>query len=416
MLDEVSPDNPVFLHDWSNHLGWVNSAALKAAGITKDTPDPKNGVIDRDSSGNPTGTLHDKALGVIKAKMPKPSDELLKQRTIWVFDKLNAFGITHIATAQLDADRLKTYRALESEGKLTVRIKGHWDFNTRYSLMSLEDMAKTFDTRDKRGPVTALINPDGVKIYSDGVPNGHGVPMLESYADEVNYGEQQIDEATLRTWVQRFDAMGLNIMVHAIGEMSNRHVLDAVEATRKANGKGPRHHMAHAFYVNPADIPRFAELDVAAELSVYVGWIPTPTAEVYAHLIGRDRQNQMICQTNSLTRAGAIVAWGTDWENIPEPDPWFAMEGMITRMHPGKPEMGVLVPSERVDRDTAIAIFTINGAMLNEAEDVTGSIEPGKSADFIVINQNILEVPVEKIHETRVLKTVLQGHTVYESQ
>ena len=414
MLDDIAPDNPVFLHDWSNHLGWVNSAALKAAGITKDTPDPKGGVIDRDSSGNPTGTLHDKALGVIVAKMPLPTEELLEKRTAWIFDKLNSFGITHIATAQLDTTRLKVFRTLESQGKLTVRIKGHWDWNTRYSLKSLEDMAKVFDSREKRGPVTALIDPDGVKIYSDGVPNGHGVPMLESYIDELDYGEQQINEATLRTWVQRFDAMGLNVMVHAIGEMSNRHVLDAVEATRKANGKGPRHHMAHAFYVNPADIPRFAELDVAAELSVYAGWIPTPTAEVYAHLIGRERQNQLICQANSLTKAGAIVAWGTDWENIPEPDPWFAMEGMITRMHPGKPEMGILVPSERVDRDTAIAIFTINGAMLNEAEDVTGSIEPGKSADFIVINQNLLEIPAENIHKTKVLKTVLQGKTVYE--
>lgn len=209
--------------------------------------------------------------------------------------------------------------------------------------------------------------------------------------------------------------MGLNIMVHAIGEMSNRHVLDAVAATRRANGKGPRHHMAHAFYLNPADIPRFAELDVAAELSVFAGWIPTPTAEVYAKLLGRERQNRMIVQTKSLVESGAIVAWGTDWENIPAPDPWFAMEGMITRRFPGKPEMGVLVPSQRVDRETAIAIFTINGAKLNEAEDVTGSIEPGKSADFIVIDQNIIEIPVEEIHKTRVLKTVLRGHTVYEA-
>jgi hypothetical protein len=143
--------------------------------------------------------------------------------------------------------------------------------------------------------------------------------------------------------------------------------------------------------------------------------MPTGGGEFWAkNLIGRERQDQLIGRIGSMTKAGAIVAWGTDWENIPEPDPWFAMEGMITRMHPGKPEMGILVPSERVDRDTAIAIFTINGAMLNEAEDVTGSIEAGKSADFIVINQNILEIPVENIHKTKVLKTVLQGKTVYE--
>ena len=112
MLDEVAPDNPVFLHDWTNHLAWVNTAALKAAKITKYTPDPPAGVIDRDSSGNPTGTLHDKALGLIVAAMPPPKDKVVQERAIWIFSKLNSFGITGIVTAQLDPIRLKAYRAL----------------------------------------------------------------------------------------------------------------------------------------------------------------------------------------------------------------------------------------------------------------------------------------------------------------
>jgi predicted amidohydrolase YtcJ len=415
MLDDIAPDNPVFLHDWTNHLGWVNTAALKAAEVTKDTPDPPSGVIDRDASGNPTGVLHDKALAVIVGKMPPPSEELLEKRAIWIFEKLNTFGITSIATAQLDPGRLKAYRALESQGKLTVRIKGHWDFNTRYAQKSLEGMAALFDSREKRGPVTPLIDPDGVKIYTDGVPNGHGVPMLAPYIDEVTYGEQSIDEPTLMTWVTRFDAMGLQVMTHAIGDMSNRHMINAVEAARKANGKGPRHHLAHGFYIDPADVPRIAGLDLAVELSTYHGWIPTGAGAEWTNtLLGRERVEQTVGVINSLLKAGAIVAWGSDWENIPEPDPWFAMEGMITRRHPGKPEMGRLNPNERIDRESAIAVFTLNGAILNEAEKVTGSIEVGKSADFIVINQNILEVPVENIHKTKVLKTVLQGKTVYE--
>jgi len=114
MLDEVSPNNPVFLHDWTNHLAWVNSAALKAAKITKDTPDPEGGVIDRDSSGNPTGTLHDKALGLITAAMPPPKDKVVEERATWIFNKLNSYGITGIVTAQLDPVRLKAYRDLES--------------------------------------------------------------------------------------------------------------------------------------------------------------------------------------------------------------------------------------------------------------------------------------------------------------
>jgi len=113
--------------------------------------------------------------------------------------------------------------------------------------------------------------------------------------------------------------------------------------------------------------------------------------------------------------AGAVVSYGSDWDNIPEPDPWFAMEGMVTRQYPGRPELGRLNPDERLDVETVIEIFTRNGIMAMEKEDEAGTIEAGKSADFIVINQNILEVPVEKIHQTKVLRTVLRGKTVYKN-
>ena len=141
MLDKVAPDNPVFLHDWTNHLAWVNSAALKAAGIDKDTPNPEAGVIDRDSSGNPTGTLHDKALGLITAVMPPPAPAEVEARATWIFDELNKYGITAIVTPQLDPVRIKAYRALESKDKLTVRIQGSWDFQTRYVTTTLEEQA-----------------------------------------------------------------------------------------------------------------------------------------------------------------------------------------------------------------------------------------------------------------------------------
>ncbi|NIS49739.1 MAG: amidohydrolase family protein, partial [Phycisphaerae bacterium] len=201
MLDEVSPDNPVFLHDWTNHLGWVNSAALKAAKITKDTPDPPAGVIERDGSGNPTGILHDKALGLITAVMPKPKPEVVEERATWIFSKLNGYGITAITTAQLDPMRLKAYRGLESKGKLTVRIQGSWDFNTRYVTTTLEKQSKTFMSRDKRGENSTLINVDGVKIYMDGVPNDAegGSPMIDAYVTAPTFGTPSIDESTFST-------------------------------------------------------------------------------------------------------------------------------------------------------------------------------------------------------------------------
>ena len=420
MLDEVSPDNPVFLHDWTNHLGWVNSAALKAAKITKDTADPEAGVIDRDSSGNPTGTLHDKALGFITDVMPSPAPEVVEKRAIWIFDKLNKYGITAIVTPQLDPLRIKTYRDLEAKNELTVRIQGSWNFNTRYVTTTLEEQAKTFMTRDKRGENSELINVDGVKVYMDGVPNDSegGSPMIDTYVTKQFFGTSSISEADFTSWMLRFDTEGIKVMAHATGSLSVRHFLNAVEATRRANGKGPRHHMAHSMLIYPSEVVRFnfEKSNFVTEVSPYQLWTPDPAIRGWPNLIGHDRFDLTMTPLKTIIDAGAVVTYGSDWDNIPEPDPWFAMEGMITRQYPGHPEYGQLNPDERVDIHTAIQIFTRNGVMAMEKEDETGTIEPGKSADFIVINQNILQVPVEKIHETKVLKTVLRGHTVYEAE
>ena len=419
MLDEVSPDNPVFLHDWTNHLAWVNSAALKAANITKDTPNPEAGVIDRDDAGNPTGTLHDKALGLITAVMPPPTDEVMQQRAIWIFDKLNSHGIAAIVTPQLDPVRIKAYRALESQGKLSVRIQGSWDFNTRYVTTTLEEQAKTFMTREKRGENSPLINVDGVKVYMDGVPNDAegGAPMIDRYETAPLFGTPSIDESTFATWMLRFDTEGLKVMAHATGSLSTRHFLNSIEAVRRANGSGPRHHLAHSMLVYPDELPRLAitRSNMITEVSPFNIWVPDPGANTpWIAMIGRDRFNIIQTPIRSMVDAGAVVTYGSDWDNVPDPNPWVGVEGMVTRQYPGHPEYGQWNKDERIDIQTAIEIFTRNGAMAMETEDETGTIEAGKSADFIVLDRNLLEIPSNEIHKTRVLRTVLQGKTVYE--
>jgi hypothetical protein len=421
MLDEVAPDNPVFLHDWTNHLAWVNSAALKAAKITKDTADPAGGVIDRDGSGNPTGVLHDKALGLITAVMPPYPPDVVAKRAQWIINKLNGYGITGLITAQLDPMRLKAFRDLEGKNELTMRIQGQWDFNTRYVTTTLEEQAKTFITRDKRGKNSPLINVDGVKIYMDGVPKDGegGAPMIDAYATAPTFGTPSIDEATFSTWMLRFDKEGMKVMAHATGSLSVRHFLNAVEAVRRANGKGPRHHMAHSMLVYPEDMLRlnFKRSNAIVEVSPFNTWCPDPHGtDHWQTIIGRDLFDLTMTPIKSMVDAGAVVTYGSDWDNVPEPNPWLGLEGMVTRRYPGHPEYGQWKMDERVDIETAIQIFTRNGAMAMEREDETGTIEPGKSADFIILNQNLLEIPPEKIHETKVLKTVLRGHTVYEGK
>jgi len=170
--------------------------------------------------------------------------------------------------------------------------------------------------------------------------------------------------------------------------------------------------------IYPDEVNRFnfERSNFITEVSPYQLWTPDPAIRHWPKIIGRDRFDLTFTPLNTIIDAGALVSYGSDWDNISEPDPWLAIEGMVTRQYPGKPELGQLNPDERVDLESAIAIFTRNGAMAMEKENETGTIEVGKSADFIVINQNLLEIPPHKIHETKVLKTVLKGHTVYEGK
>jgi hypothetical protein len=255
MLDDAAPDHPVYLHDDTNHLGWLNSAALKAAKIDKDTPDPSGGSINRDDSGAPSGVIHDAAASLVIKAMPPVPQEHIRKAAEWIFAKLNTYGVTGAVLAQMDAGRLQAYRAMEADDKLTVRLQGSWDFNTRYATLPIDQMAKIFATREKRGEVTDLINPDGVKIYADGVWLGYGSPFIDMYETGETYGRQSIDLPTMSTWVTRFDKEGLKVMIHAVGDLAVRNSLNAIEAARKANGDlGPRHHVGHNTFVHAEDM------------------------------------------------------------------------------------------------------------------------------------------------------------------
>lgn len=414
-LDEISPDNPVYLHDWTNHLLAVNTKALEAAKITKDTKDPDAGKIYRDGSGNPTGILEDTAASLVTNIIPPPEEKAIRAAATSVFADLSRFGVTSIATAQLDANRLKVYRAMESDGELPVRIKGHWDYNTRFADAPPDEMAKRFATRKERGPVTDFIDPDGVKIYLDGVPSGYSSPYIDPYDDKPTFGTQSIDAPHLNTAMLAFDREGLQVMMHAVGDMAVRHALDAVEAARKSNGSGVRHHLAHAMSVHEEDLGRAGQLNVAVEISPWNIWAPDAGSLTFAKYLGRERMMN-ISPFKDLLAAGDVVCYGSDWDNVPDPNPWFAMECAITRANPDHPEFGQLGPLQAIDLPAAIEVFTINGAFNLGKEEITGSIEVGKSADFVVIDQNLFKVPVTEIHKTTVRQTVLMGKTVYKAQ
>jgi predicted amidohydrolase YtcJ len=276
-------------------------------------------------------------------------------------------------------------------------------------------MAARFATREQRGPISELIDPDGVKIYLDGVPNGFSAPYIDPYSNKATFGRQSIDAPHLNTAVLEFDSEGLQVMMHAVGDMSVRHALDAVEATRKVNGYNIRHHLAHATSVHPEDYGRAGSLNVGVEISPWNTWAPDEGSLTFVPYLGRKRMAD-ITPFKTLLASDDVTGYGSDWDNVPEPDPWFAMECAVTRANPLHPEFGQFGPRQAIDVATAIEVFTINGAFNLQKDDITGTIEVGKSADFIVIDQNLLQIPATDIHKTKVLKTVLMGKTVYDAE
>ena len=258
----------------------------------------------------------------------------------------------------------------------------------------------------------ALYRLTALAAWRRGVPTDAGEALVDAlarlFSTATPIGEQQIDEATLRTWVQRFDAMGLNIMVHAIGEMSNRHVLDAVEAARKANGKGPRHHMANAFYVNPADIPRFAELGIVASMQ--------PTHATSDMNMAEDRVGPQRIEGGYAWRrmldAGVVIASGSDFP-VELPNPFLGLYAAVTRQDLEGWPPGGWYPEETLTREEAVRGFTLDAAYSGFMENEVGSLERGKRADFIVLDRDIMQIPSAEILQVKVTETWLDGQRVF---
>ena len=200
--------------------------------------------------------------------------------------------------------------------------------------------------------------------------------------------------------------------MHATGDGSLRAGLDAIAAARKANGNSRlRHEIAHAELIHADDIPRFKALNAVAELSPIL-WYPSPLVQTMATVIGRERADRF-WPIKSLLDAGVLMVYGSDWPSVvPSPNPWPGIEAMVTRRDPYGKEPGALGPEQAIGLADAIAIFTRNGAAGLRLEEQTGSIEPGKSADFIVLDRNLFDIPPEQISDTQVLETIFEGRVV----
>jgi predicted amidohydrolase YtcJ len=409
LLDAVVPGRPVYLESKDGHSAWVNSKALDIAGITKTTPDPAGGRIDRDpKTGEAVGSLQDSAMSLVADRIPPYTPDERRNGLRYALKMLARYGVTSFQDASVGPEDLETYRALDAAGELTARVVASLWWERSKGLEQIPgflNQRRTFT----RGNVRATT----VKIMQDGVFEAQTAALLKPY---VGKGDQKglamVEPELLKQAVTALDKEGFQVHFHAIGDAAIRQCLDAVEAARRTNGaRDARHHMAHIQLFDPSDIPRFRTLGVVANFQPLWAFADDYITELTLPFLDAERQ-RWIYPIGSLLRSGAVVAFGSDW-SVSSANPLEELEVAVTRMGPNGETKTPYLPDERIDLRDALAAFTLDAAYVNFQDDRTGSIEAGKLADLIVVDRNLFAIPPAQISDTKVLLTLFGGKPIY---
>jgi predicted amidohydrolase YtcJ len=409
LLDQAVPDRPAILYAADGHSAWVNSKALELAGITKQTPDPPNGRIERDpSTREPSGTLREDAIGLVAKIVPPRTARELAAGLDRAQKLANEYGITTIFSASTDEADLGAYSAAEKKAALTLRVIAaiHLGDPLQDSMLpKLRELRARF-----AGP---RVHPTAVKLFADGVIESRTAALLAPYLDRRgDSGAPVYDPGALKDLAVALDGEGLQIHVHAIGDRAIRMTLDAFAYARTRNGPpDARHSITHLQLIDPDDVPRFRDLGVVANFQALWANGDEYLTQLTEPALGLKR-SRWLYPIASVVRSGAVVSGGSDW-SVSSLNPLDAIETGITHRPPGDTTQSVWNPAERVDLPTMLAMYTINAAYANHMDRETGSIEVGKLADLIVLHRNLFAIPPEEIHTVQVLRTLLEGKTVF---
>ncbi|MEJ1156521.1 amidohydrolase [Microbacterium marmarense] len=419
-LDSAVADRPAFLPNRDGHGAWVNSAALRLAGIDRDTPDPSDGRIERAPDGTPTGTLHEGAMGLVNRLLPEEPLDRLTEALLVGQRYLHSYGITAwqdaIVGSYGDAgDPAPAYMKAAADGTLTARVIGAlwWD-----RTKGLEQIPSLIERRERfrAGRFAAT----SIKVMQDGVAENFTAAMIEPYCDghghfTDNSGISFVASEILNEAVPLLDAAGFQVHFHAIGDRAVRECLDAVEHSISRNGRGHnRHHIAHIQVVHPEDIPRFRRLDVAANMQSLWATLEPQMVDLTLPFLGATRSAWQY-PFGDLLRSGAVLAAGSDW-SVSSPDPLAAIHTAVNRLAgPGYEEGDYepFLPEQAIDLATSLTAYTAGSAWVNHLDADTGTIEVGKYADLAVLDRDPFDAPSDEIGHTRVLQTFVEGERVY---
>jgi hypothetical protein len=399
-LDAVVPGRPVSLGRVDGHALVVNSAALKAAGITAATRDPVGGKIERDPAGNPTGLLVDMATPLVESRIPEPSASERDRALAKAQELLLGFGLTAVADMGTSIDDWNAMRRLGDSSGLQMRIISYAS-----GLDPLRTISKP--TKWLYGDRLRMV---GVKLYADGALGSRGAWLKQPYADKPDtHGLPFLTDAQMLAQTNRAAAAGFQVAVHAIGDAANAQAIATYEELGKTYKGDRRWRIEHVQVIDPADIPRLAPAGIIASMQPTHQTSDRTMAE--ARLDPPRLKGAYAWQT--IAQSGARLAFGSDFP-VESPNPFPGLAAAVSRQDPNGVPPGGWRPEERVSFETALAGFTRNAAFAGFAEDRIGSLEPGKWADFILVNRDPTLVNPQELAATEVLETWVAGKKVWE--
>lgn len=407
LLDEVTKGHAAIMAPRFTRAIWVNSEALRQAGIDAGTPDPEHGVIERDEHGEPTGVLRGEAISDVWRLSSHYTAEEFRDGLRLASAMANRFGITTSSEAQAFSRQWSAMLEAERAGELTLRLNASLNWDWQKGPEQIDDLQRMRDA--VKGPLMRVI---AVKMGVDGGMMGETAAVQEPYVGTDNRGTLYHGE-NLAPRVVLLDAAGFDVHLHAYGDAAVRDGLDAIEAAINANpDRVRRHHMAHIALIDSGDLPRFAELGVIADIQPLWASLDEHRMQVLAAL-GPERAKRYL-PFRSIMDSGALVVAGSDWISD-SMNPLYGIQVAVTRRPPDGSGPAWL-PDQRVTLEEMLRAYTLNGAKAAGLGDITGSIEVGKAADLIVLELNLFEVDPMALQGVEVLLTLLEGREVHRAE
>jgi predicted amidohydrolase YtcJ len=404
-LDEISTTKPIWLTRVDGHAGWANSAAIEIAGVTRFTEDPEGGQIIRDSSGKPTGVFIDNAMNLIRQHIPAPTLQEQKIALHTAMLELATYGLTSVHDAGISSTTIRAYKELAKEGPLPIRVNAMISATDEFYENRLAE-GKFRDNHD-----TFTIN--SVKIAADGALGSRGAALIDDYSDLHGHtGLLLHSQERMQYFMRAGMNAGFQINTHAIGDNANMLVLDNYEQLiSETNSRNLRHRIEHAQILRYEDISRFASLGVIPAMQATHA---TSDKNMAIDRLGETRI-QGAYAWRKLLESGTRIANGSDFP-VESPNPFFGLHASVTRQdRKNQPDDGWF-PEERLSIEEAFASFTVDAAYAGHQERILGTLEPGKKADFIVVDLDIFSAPDTRIWEARPLQTWVNGVQIFNRE